>query len=154
MIKLSKLADYGIVMMTRIASHPAHLHSAAAIAVETQIPQPMASKILKTLAREGLLASSRGVKGGYSLAHPADAISVADIVTALDGPIALTACIVDAPGSCDIERLCPARANWQRINEAIKGALDGITLAEMVASIPPAFALPGDAHLEGRKGAL
>ena len=87
----------------------------------------MASKILKGLARAGLLVSHRGAKGGYGLARPAHAISVADIIVALEGPIALTACIEHGPGECEIEALCPARANWQRINDAIREALEGIT---------------------------
>jgi Rrf2 family protein len=102
----------------------------------------MASKILKALVRGGVLASHRGAKGGYGLAHGAEAISVAAIITALEGPIALTACIEDGPGECDIEALCPARANWQRINDAIRGALEDITLAEMTYTLPAAFAPP------------
>lgn len=142
MIRLSKLADYGIVMMTNMARHPGRQHSAAGIAAESYIPLPMASKILKALARGGLLVSHRGAKGGYGLARPAAFISVADVITALDGPIALTACIEDGPGECDIEGVCPARANWQRINDAIRRALDGITVAEMSQTVPAAFAVP------------
>jgi Rrf2 family protein len=102
----------------------------------------MASKILKGLAHAGLLVSHRGVKGGYGLARPAHQISVADVIVALEGPIALTACIEHAPGECDIEALCPARANWQRINRAIREALEGITLMEMAHTVPAAFAAP------------
>ncbi len=145
MIRLSKLADYGIVIMTNMARHPQRQHNAGAIAAESHIPLPMASKILKALARAGLLASHRGAKGGYGLARPAERISVADVITALDGPIAVTACIENSPGECDIEALCPARANWQRINHAIRGALAGISMAEMAQSVPSAFAiLPGE----------
>ena len=131
MIRLSKLADYGIVMMTNMARHPQRQHNAAEIAAASHIPLPTASKILKALARAGLLASHRGAKGGYGLARDAAAISVAQVIVALDGPIALTACIEDGPGDCGIEALCPARANWQRINDAIRQALDEITMAEM-----------------------
>lgn len=141
-IRLSKLADYGIVIMTNMARHPQRQHNAAEIAAESHIPQPMASKILKGLARAGLLASHRGAKGGYGLARPAERITVADVIVALDGPIAMTACIEDGPGECDIESLCPARANWQRINDAIRGALDQISLAEMAQTVPLAFAAP------------
>jgi FeS assembly SUF system regulator len=144
LIRLSKLADYGIVIMTHLARRPGRHPNAAEIAGEAHIPQPMASKILKALARAGLLVSQRGVKGGYGLARPAETISVSDVITALDGPIALTACIEDGPGECGIEALCPARANWQRINDAIRGALDGITVAEMATAVPTAFALPQD----------
>jgi FeS assembly SUF system regulator len=141
-IRLSKLADYGIVIMTTLARDPARQHNAPEVAARSHIPQPMVSKILKALARAGLLASHRGAKGGYGLARPAAAISVADVICALDGPIALTACIEDGPGGCEIEALCPARANWQRINDAIRGALAGISIGEMAEAIPLAFAMP------------
>ena len=140
MIRLSKLADYGIVIMTNLARQPGRQRNAPEIAAQSHIPQPMVSKILKALARAGLLTSHRGAKGGYDLARPADAISVADVISALDGPIALTACIEDGPGGCEIEALCPARANWHRINDAIRGALDEISMAEMAQAIPLAFA--------------
>lgn len=144
MFRLSKLADYGIVIMTGLARRPNRQFSAAEIANESRIPQPMASKILKGLTRAGLLVSHRGSKGGYGLARPGEAITVAEVITALEGPIALTACIDEGPGVCDIESLCPARANWQRINDAIRGALNGITMAEMAQTIPEAFASPLD----------
>ena len=149
MIRLSKLADYGIVIMTNLARQPERQHNAPEIAAQSHIPLPMVSKILKALARAGLLASHRGAKGGYGLARPAEAISVAEVIAALDGPIALTACIEDGPGGCEIEALCPARANWQRINDAIRGALDDISMAEMAQAIPPAFA----AAARARRGA-
>lgn len=142
MIRLSKLADYGMVIMTNMARHPERQHNAPEIAAQSHIPQPMASKILKTLARAGLLVSHRGAKGGYGLARTPEAISVAEVISALDGPIAVTACIEDGPGECEIEALCPARANWQRINDAIRNALDDITMAEMAQAIPAAFAMP------------
>ncbi len=142
MIRLSKLADYGIVIMTNLARQPGRQHNAPEVAAQSHIPLPMVSKILKSLARAGLLQSHRGVKGGYGLARPAAAISVADVISALDGPIALTACIEDGPGGCEIEALCPARANWQRINDAIRTALDGISMAEMAQAIPAVFRPP------------
>jgi FeS assembly SUF system regulator len=141
-IRLSKLADYGIVIMTTLARHPGRQHNAPEVAAQSLIPQPMVSKILKALARAGLLVSHRGAKGGYGLARPAAAISVAEVISALDGPIALTACVEDGPGGCEIEALCPARANWQRINDAIRGALQGISIGDMAQAIPPAFVTP------------
>ncbi len=147
MIRLSKLADYGIVIMTHLAREHGRSLATPEIAAATGVPQPMAGKILKALARAELLVSHRGVYGGYDLARePAD-ISVAEIIEALDGPIALTACIDTETSDCGIERLCPTRANWQRINGAIREALDGVTLSEMTFSIPWAF-LPE----QGRRG--
>ena len=143
MIRLSRLADYGIVIMTTVARHPERHHTAAEIAAESAVPGPMASKIWKSLVRAGLLESQRGARGGYGLARPGARISVADVIAALDGPIALTACIDDGPGACDLEALCPARANWQRINDAVRDALDQISVEEMALSVPLAFRMAG-----------
>lgn len=137
-IRLSKLADYGIVIMTHLARPGGVQASAQEIAQATRIPQPMAQKILKALAREGLLRSQRGVKGGYELARAARAINVAQIIEALDGPIAITDCVDGAAGDCLIESLCPARTNWARINSAVRDALEEVTLAEMAEAVPAA----------------
>lgn len=141
MIRLSRLADYGIVIATQLARHPDRQQNAPEIAQATSIPQPMASKVLKVLARADILASHRGAKGGYGLARPAVSITVADVVEALDGPIALTTCL-DEANDCGIEALCPARANWQRVNDAIRDALGRVTIQEMTQGIPHAFLLP------------
>ncbi|MDH3253727.1 MAG: SUF system Fe-S cluster assembly regulator [Acidobacteriota bacterium] len=149
MIRMTKQADYGIVLLTHLARRSERQVNATELAEETQLPAPTVSKILKLLARAGLLSSNRGVKGGYSLARSADAVSVADIITALDGPIAITECIDEAPGECVQEPSCVVRGNWQRINEAIRGALEEITLAEMTQPIHGSLVTLGsgaDAH--------
>lgn len=150
-IRLSKLADYGIVIMTHMARGPERQQTAPEIAAQTHLPLPMASKILKALVHAGLLVSHRGVKGGYGLARAAQEISVADVIVALEGPIALTACIEHGSGECDIKALCPARANWRRINDAIRDALEGVTLMEMAQAVPAAFGVPmGEMRGRGR----
>lgn len=136
MIRITKQTDYGIVLLTHMAGQPDHQYNAPDLAAEAHLPLPMASKILKLLAREGVLVSHRGVKGGYSLARHPRAISMAEIIAALEGPIAITECI-DEEGDCAHERLCPVRSNWHRINEAVLGALQSITLAEMVHPLAP-----------------
>ncbi len=128
---MTKQADYGIVLMSRMAIFPERLFTAAEIAGEVSLPTPTVSKVLKLLARSGLLDSLRGVKGGYYLARAAEEITVAEIISALDGPIGITECIDDTPGECSQEPICPVRGNWQRINEAIRQALEAISLAEM-----------------------
>lgn len=139
MIRLTKLTDYGIVLLTNIAKDPDRLmHNARDLSAEAGIPLPMTSKILKTLAREGLLVSHRGVKGGYSLARAPEEITVAQMVAALEGPIAITEC-TDVDSDCQVELVCPVRSNWQRINKAVQGALEGITLAEMTQPFRPAL---------------
>jgi len=141
-IRLSRLCDYGVAMLTHLAGQEGRQASAAEIAEATGVPPATAAKILKALVRAGILASHRGVLGGYGLARPAAVITVAEIIEALDGPIALTACIEEGAGDCGLEALCPARANWQRVNEAIRRALSEITLADMAGTVPAAFLTP------------
>lgn len=136
MLRMSKLTDYGIVIMSYLAKTPKKMQSAAEIADNVEIAPPTVSKILKILTREGFLISQRGLKGGYSLALSADDISVADLVDALEGPIALTECSY-AKGVCQQERSCSVRQNWLRINQAIHATLDGIRLAQMNGTISP-----------------
>ena len=136
MIRITKQTDYGIVLLTHMAAHADRQYNAPDLAAEAHLPLPMASKILKLLAREGVLVSHRGVKGGYGLARDPREISMAEIIAALEGPIAITECIDDV-GDCAHERLCPVRSNWHRINEALLQALSGITLAEMVHPLAP-----------------
>jgi FeS assembly SUF system regulator len=136
MIRITKQTDYGIVLLTHLAAQPDRQLNAPELAVETQLPLPMVSKILKLLVREGLLESHRGVKGGYSLGRLPEEITMAEIISSLEGPIAITECI-EVSSDCSHERLCPVRSNWQRINEAVRGALEGITLAEMTNPLAP-----------------
>ena len=135
MLRVTKTADYGIVVMTHLATSHRQLN-ARDVARGARLPLPMASKILKALSREGLLVSHRGTKGGYSLARDPEQITIADIIRALEGPIAVTECTDRVHGDCDIERICPVRSNWHRINQAIRGALEQITLAEMSHPFP------------------
>ena len=131
MIRMTRVADYAIVLLTRMAMCPERMFSAPEIALETQLPAPTVSKILKILVRHDLLESHRGAKGGYSLRRPPEEISVEAIISAVEGPIGITECIDDTPGECGQEGVCPVRSNWQRINEAIRQALAGISLSEM-----------------------
>jgi len=132
MLRVTKLADYGIVVMTFFAAHNAHESSTARdVAGAVKLPLPVISKVLKMLARDGLLISLRGAKGGYSLARHPREISVAGIIRALEGPIAITECNDRVQGQCGLEPGCPVRANWNLINRAIHSALEKITLAEM-----------------------
>jgi FeS assembly SUF system regulator len=143
-IRLSKLADYGIVIASHLARHPDRQQTAPEVAAATSVPLPMTSKILKLLTRAEVLTSHRGAHGGYGLARGAERVTVAEVIEALDGPIAITSCTEPTPGDCSILSLCPARANWERINLAIREALSDVTLAEMANTIPSAFLLPGE----------
>ncbi|MCP3961955.1 MAG: SUF system Fe-S cluster assembly regulator [bacterium] len=136
MLRMTKQADYGIVLMTYLASHAGRLFAAPELAAETQLPLPTVSKVLKLLSRGSLLESHRGAKGGYSLARDPRQITVAAMISTLDGPIAFTECIEDTPGVCSQESVCRLRGNWQRINEAVRQALESITLAELTDPLP------------------
>ncbi|HEX5031306.1 MAG TPA: SUF system Fe-S cluster assembly regulator [Candidatus Eisenbacteria bacterium] len=142
MLRITKQSDYGIVLMTLFAGDGRErVHSTRDLASLAKLPLPTVSKILKALARAGLLQSHRGVKGGYRLARLPEDISVEEIIRALEGPIAITEC-VDEDGMCEIEGSCPVRTNWQRINGAVRDALASIRLSEMAAGMafggPPA----------------
>src|SRR5260370_42314516 len=131
MIRLGKLTDYGLVLMSHIACPQTELHTARALAIECRLPLPTVSKILKTLLQRGLLASHRGMKGGYALAQEPKLISIAAIITALEGPLALTECSTDVAGLCDLESSCPIRDNQRLINQVIQGALDNVMLSDL-----------------------
>jgi FeS assembly SUF system regulator len=132
MIRLSKLADYGIVLASRIAAdRPGEVHAAKDLARATSIPLPTVAKVTKALAHAGLLVSHRGTDGGFSLARPASEITVAQLIAALDGPIAMTDCLGEDHGTCGIESSCGVRGHWDRINRAVRDALDGLTIADM-----------------------
>jgi FeS assembly SUF system regulator len=134
MLRLSKMADYGTVVLTAMIREPERSRSAAEIAAAIHVPAPTVSKILKILARGGLVASLRGAKGGYLLARPSNQISLADIIHSMDGPIGMTECSV-TPGLCSQESGCAVRANWQRVNHAVLGVLREITLDQMIAPV-------------------
>ena len=131
MLRVTKLADYGIVILTHLAGQGRATYNARDIANEVRLPLPVVSKILKLLARSGLLVSQRGIKGGFSLARKPEGITVAQIIRALEGPIAVTECTDRIRGDCGIETGCPVRTNWHLINQAIHQALETITLAQM-----------------------
>lgn len=131
MLRMTKQADYGFVLLSRLAADPERVVNAPDLAAETRLPVPTVSKILKLLAKGGVLRSSRGVHGGYSLVRGPERISAAELLTALEGPVALTVCIDGTPGECDHETYCQVRGHWQRINQALEEALGRITLAEL-----------------------
>src|SRR2546426_9694943 len=132
MIRLGKLTDYGLVLMTHIAqNHDRSLHTARDLSVESRLPLPTVSKLLKELLQGGLLVSHRGIKGGYSLARKPREISVAEIIAVLEGPIALTECSTDISGLCDLEPCCPVKNNQRIISQAVRGALDKVMLSDL-----------------------
>ena len=130
MLRLSKLTDYAVVVLVRLASMDG-VQTSPGVAAATGIPEPTVAKVLKTLAGSDLVSSQRGARGGYRLNRPLEAIPVADVIAAVDGPIALTACVEGSPLECESKGSCPMRGRWDPVNDAIHSALSRITLADM-----------------------
>lgn len=132
MLRLSKITDYGIVILAHLAKgEPSVTHNAREVANQVDLPFPVVGKILKSLARRGMLQSHRGSKGGYALDRLPDEITVADMLCALEGPVALTECNV-GPKLCQHEHTCPIRDPWHVINRVVEVALSKITLADLI----------------------
>ena len=133
MIRLTKQADYGILLMTQFARAGKNgLFSVNELAQRSGLSAPMVNKTVKQLCKAGLLTSSRGVNGGYQLARDSGSVTLEEIIEAVDGPIALTECHEHGGGACGILDQCPTRINWGVINQAIRDSLSGITLLEMI----------------------
>jgi FeS assembly SUF system regulator len=138
MLRLSKITDYGIVLLAHMAScgnlalnGPSRArHSARELAEDVDLPLPVVSKILKTLARGGIIESHRGAKGGYSLRDDHHEITVANMISVLEGPVAMTECSASS-GSCLLEDSCSVRDPWQIINRVVNDALSEITLGDL-----------------------
>jgi FeS assembly SUF system regulator len=145
MLRVSKLTDYATVVMTVLAGVAAARDGEAVISAQdlaerAHLELPTVSKLLKQLAHSNLVVSFRGVNGGYRLARAAERITIAEVVTAMEGPIGMTECSAQA-GLCGHEPHCGVRVNWQRINQAIAQALAGVTLADMVRPAPKRHAV-------------
>lgn len=142
MFRLSKTTDYGIVLMAQLADErEGEPQNARELAAASDLPVPMVSKVLKALAREGLLVSQRGAKGGYSLARAPEDLTVSEMIRVLEGPVALTDCAI-GPALCEHETMCVVREPWQQISRVVEQALSDVTLADLVrggAAAPRSF---------------
>ena len=153
MLRISKLTDYGTVILADLAGRRAALASAADVAEQTGLSPPTVRKLLKALARSGLVEARRGAQGGYRLARKPTEITAADVIDALEGPVSITECST-GERHCDIEANCTVGGAWQRINIAIRRALSDITLADLQASRarPPIFDFAGTPiHIERKQ---
>ncbi len=132
MLRVSKIIDYGTLVLTHMASDPGKVFSAADLAATLGLGQPVVSKVLKSLAQREIVKSTRGARGGYALGRPAQEISIADIIDALDDqPFGLTECTA-TPGACSVEAACNIRSNWHRINAIVRKTLERVSVADMV----------------------
>lgn len=135
MLRLSKLTDYAVVVLVRL-SHQEGVQTAPGIAAATGIPEPTVAKVLKILAGADLVSSQRGAKGGYRLNRDLRQIGVSEVIEAVDGPIALTACVDGFSSECESSGLCPMRGRWTPVNTAVQRAVAAITLADMMGHRP------------------
>ena len=142
MLRVTKLTDYATVVLTVLAARQGQVLSAAELAEHSGLEQPTVSKLLKPLAQAGLVASQRGVHGGYRLSRDAAQISLIEIVEAMEGPLAMTECS-QHESHCGIAHQCGVRANWRRINGLVVEALRSVSLAQMLDDAPPPLPAPG-----------
>jgi FeS assembly SUF system regulator len=141
MLRISKLTDYAIIVLGYMAKEPARTYAATDLAESAGVAATTVSKVLKALTRAAVLTSTRGVKGGYQLARTPERTSIASIIYALEGPIALTECGLEHD-SCQQSSSCHIRGNWSVINRAIRTALESVTLADMAKPVPEEFLIP------------
>ena len=146
MFKVNKLTDYATVVLIEIARSNV-VRSSQHLSERTGIPLPTVSKLMKSLNKAGLVVSQRGAGGGYVLGRRPGEISVADVIQAVEGPIALTACADTSDEHCGIAAVCPVQGKWNRVNAAVREALSEVTLADMAEDVahfglspPPALA--------------
>ena len=139
-MRLSSLTDYAVVLLSAAARHcgGAARMNATLLAEETGVPLPTAQKLVSRLSAAGLIESTRGTGGGFRLSRPPSAITLADIVEAVEGPIAMTACVDASDHDCSIEGNCRVKPHWNAVNQAVRGALAGVTLAQLAAQAPVA----------------
>jgi FeS assembly SUF system regulator len=136
MLRISRLTDYGTVVLAYLAGDHDSVCSAADVAAATGIAAPTVSKLLKSLAHADLVTSTRGANGGYQLARDPRLISAADVIDALEGPVSITECS-SADSHCDYEHVCRVGSSWKRINIAIRHALDEVSLIDLLHSNRP-----------------
>lgn len=135
MLRLSKLTDYGTVVLAHMAVQPRTVHTASDLARHTHLAPPTVSKLLKLFAKGGLVHSYRGARGGYKLAREPGEITAVQIIDAVEGPVGITECSV-RDGLCRLESVCAIGHNWQRISLGIREALKTISLAELAGPMP------------------
>jgi FeS assembly SUF system regulator len=136
LMRISSLADYAVVMMAAAARHcgaECRL-TATALAEETGLPLPTVQKLVSRLSASGLIESARGSGGGFRLARPPAAITLADIIEAIEGPIALATCVDEARHDCAVEGTCRVKPHMGLVNGAVRGALAGVSLASLSAT--------------------
>jgi Rrf2 family protein len=132
------MTDYAVVVLSRLEVE-GEVQTAPGLAIATGLAEPTVAKVLKMLSGAGLVEGQRGARGGYRLLRPLASVPLSEVIVAIDGPIALTACVDGGFGLCEAEHICPVRGRWDPVNAAIRNALSSITVAEIAT---PRSALP------------
>ncbi|WP_370323064.1 SUF system Fe-S cluster assembly regulator [Roseococcus sp. SYP-B2431] len=151
-LKLSRLTDYAVVVLSRMGQSDAPLLSAPGLAARTGLAEPTVAKVLKILAQSTIVEGLRGARGGYRLTRPLSEIRLSEVIVAFDGPIALTACVEGGTGLCESEHLCPVRGRWDPVNRAIREALANISVADLAGGgcLGGFLPHPADHHLAAK----
>lgn len=131
MIRMSKLADYSFILLTQMMTEE-RSWSASELTERTTLPAPTVAKLMKVLAKGGVVSAQRGAAGGYRLANSPKHISIAQIIEAVDGPIALTDCVNEGEPDCAVRDLCPMHGGWNKVNKALRGGLQSVCLADLL----------------------
>ena len=150
MLKLSRLADYAVMICCRLAAEQACLYNVTSLAEETGLGQATVSKLTKLLSKADILTSCRGVNGGYALARPPEEISIIQIIEAIEGPVAITQCHTLSGEDCSVERLCGLKPAWEKINLAVRSSLTGVRLSDLI-STPTQVSAPRIKLVSGEK---
>lgn len=137
MVRLSRMTDYGVALMAELARTPGAMRTASELSESTGLSCATVAKLLKTLVQAGLARSVRGASGGYRVDRPATEISVAAVIEALEGPTVLVACLEEGDNRCAVEATCPIQGRWAPVNDAVRSALETVSLADL---LPPALA--------------
>jgi len=138
-LRVSKFTDYAVVVLSRLEAEGG-VQTAPGLASGIGVAEPTVAKVLKMLSQVGIVEGLRGARGGYRLIRALDTLPLSDVIVAMDGPIALTACVDGGFGLCEAEHICPVRGRWDPVNAAIRRALTAIMVSE-IASPPPPRAL-------------
>nr|WP_246603276.1 Rrf2 family transcriptional regulator [Falsiroseomonas tokyonensis] len=133
-MRVSKFTDYAVVVLSRLEAEGG-VQTAPGLAAGTGIAEPTVAKVLKMLSQAGIVEGLRGARGGYRLLRPLSSLGLSEVIVAIDGPIALTACVDGGFGLCEAEQTCPVRGRWDPVNSAIRGALSAIMVSEIAS--PP-----------------
>lgn len=135
MLRVSKFTDYAVVVLSRLEAEGG-VQTAPGLAAGTGIAEPTVAKVLKMLAQASIVEGLRGARGGYRLLRPLDQLPLSTVIVAVDGPIALTACVDGGFGLCEAENVCPVRGRWDPVNAAIRAALSDIMVSQIASPLP------------------